>query len=180
MFVAIFPPVEVREALLDAVMELPVRGKVRWNRPEAVHLTLKFLGEVSEDATYGIQSALENVCEQYAPFEVETSGFGAFPSNKRARVIWSGVGEGFEPLRSLAAEVEDSLERLGFERERRGYVPHITLGRARGRPVALDLAENAPESGHKFTASRVELVQSKLQRSGAVYSTVAACPFSEG
>jgi 2'-5' RNA ligase len=175
-FVAVFPPPEVRRALVGAAHELPVVGEVRWVRPENVHLTLKFLGDVSEDDLDRVAEALEPVRLRHGPFEAGLSGFGAFPSSRKARIVWAGIGDGSEPLRALARDVEASLEPLGFEREDRAYVPHLTLGRSRGRPVALEAVE-APSAIPGFTVRNVELVESVL---GAAYSTLATYLLSEG
>ena len=177
-FVAVFPPLEVRKALIGAARELPVVGEVRWIRPENVHLTLKFLGEVSHDTLEGTAQALEAVCGRHEPFEVEPSGFGAFPSAGRARIVWAGIGEGSDWLRALTNDVEASLEPLGFGREDRAYTPHLTLGRARGQPVAVEAAESHL-TVPGFTVRQMDLVQSVLGGAGATYSTLAAYPLSE-
>jgi len=177
-FVAIFPPPEVRETLLQAARNLSTQGNVRWSLPENVHLTLKFLGDVPEDDLEGVRGTLNLVCGRHEPFEAETSGFGAFPSAKKARVVWAGVGEGQDRLRSLAEDLESSLENIGFAAEGRVYRPHLMLGRARGRPAGLELPEAAAR-GLKFPVREVGLVRSVLGEAGAVYSTLAAYPLSE-
>jgi RNA 2',3'-cyclic 3'-phosphodiesterase len=178
-FVAVFPPPAVRRALSDAALELPVAGEVRWVRPENVHLTLKFLGDVPEDDLGRIAEALEQVSLRHGPFEAELSGFGAFPSARSARILWAGIGEGSEALRSLARDVDASLEPLGFEREDRAYVPHLTLGRARGRPVSLE-AGGTPPPVSGFLVGSVELVESVLGGAQSAYATLATYLLSEG
>jgi 2'-5' RNA ligase len=175
-FVAVFPPPEVRETLARAARRLPVSGEVRWVRPANVHLTLKFLGDVAEADLSRVAEVLEAIRERHEPFEVALCGFGAFPSGRRARILWASIGEGSEHLRALARDVELSLEPLGFERETRPYTPHLTLGRARGRPVSLDAA-GASEPGPHFWVRRMELMKSVLGGAGADYSTLAAYPF---
>jgi len=177
-FVAVFPPPETQKALADAARRLPVVGKIRLIPPANVHLTLKFLGDVSQEELERVAEALEPMRERNESFEAGVSGFGAFPSSKRARVLWAGIGEGADGLRALAEDVEERLELLGFEREGRGYVPHLTLGRAGGRPVALEALETF-SSVPTFLVRRVELVESVLGRAGATYSTLAAYPLSE-
>ena len=178
-FVAVFPPPEIRRALAGAARKLPVAGEVRWARPENVHLTLKFLGDVPEDDLHQIAEVLEPLRLRHGPFEARLSGFGGFPSARRARIVWVGIGAGSEPLRALARDVEASLEPLGFEREDRAYVPHLTLGRARGRPVALGDVET-PSNVADFRVRSVELVESVLGGGGAAYTTLATYPLSEG
>ena len=174
-FVAIFPPPEIRETLVREARKLPVSGEVRWVRPANVHLTLKFLGDVAERDLSQVAEVLEKIPQRHEPFEVTPSGFGAFPSGRRARIFWAGIGEGSERLRALARDVDASLEPLGFEREARPYTPHLTLGRARGRPASLDAAE-ASAPGPRFWVRRVELMKSEPGGSGATYSTLAAYP----
>jgi RNA 2',3'-cyclic 3'-phosphodiesterase len=178
-FVAVFPPPEVREALALAARGLPVTGKMRLTPPANVHLTLKFLGDVPREDLAGVAEALGSLRGRHEPFEAGISGFGAFPSLTKARVLWAGVGEGAEGLRALARDVEESLEPLGFEREDRAYVPHLTLGRARGRPVKLEVPQ-APPPVPGFHVREVQLVESVLGAAGARYSVVAAYPLSEG
>ncbi len=182
-FVAVFPPLEVREALAGAARELRVAGEVRWIRPENLHLTLKFLGDVvPEDAPDRIAEVLGPLRLRHGPFEARISGFGGFPSARRARIVWAGIGGGSAPLRALALDVESSLEPLGFERENRAYVPHLTLGRARGRPVALEDVETDVETPSEiggFRVRSVELVESVLG-GGAAYTTLATYPLSKG
>ncbi len=178
-FVAVFPPPGVREALAGAARELPVVGPIRWVRPENVHLTLKFLGDVSKvDLLDRVAGALEAVCGRHEPFEVEPSTFGAFPSAGRARILWAGFDEGSDRLRALAEDVEASMEPLGFEREDRTYMPHLTLGRARARPVVL-AAVDTPSTLPNFTVRNVELVGSVPGGAGVTYSTLATYPLLE-
>ena len=175
-FVAVFPPPEVREALARAARKLAVSGEVRWVRPANIHLTLKFLGDVAEADLSRVADVLEAIRERHEPLEVALCGFGAFPSGRRARILWAGIGEGSERLRALARDVELSLEPLGFEREARPYTPHLTLGRARGRPASLVDTAEASEPGSHFWVRRMELMQSVLGGAGAEYSTLAAYP----
>jgi 2'-5' RNA ligase len=177
-FVAVYPPSEARRALVEAAQALDVVGEVRWTRPERAHLTLKFLGDVAEEDLGPVAKTLEPVCLRHEPFEARPSSFGAFPSTRRARIVWAGIGEGSEPLRALAEDVETSLEPLGFEREGRTYVPHLTLGRARGRPVSLEVVETPP-AVLGFIVRNVELVESVLGGE-PTYSTLATFPLSEG
>jgi RNA 2',3'-cyclic 3'-phosphodiesterase len=176
LFVAVFPPLGLREALVRAARGLPVAGDVRWIRPENVHITLKFLGEVAQENFSRVAHALEPVRERHEPFEVAPEGFGAFPSPRRAQVLWAGVGEGADRLSALARDVEASLEPLGFDREPRRFIPHLTLGRARRRPAAL--GAGTARIGGNFSVRRMHLVQSALGAQGASYTTLAAYALS--
>lgn len=174
-FVAIYPPPEVRASLSQTVRDLLPQDVFRWIDPANVHLTLKFLGETGEESLPDLGETLDAVCERHAPFEARPRGIGAFPSPRKARIVWAGVERGADELNALASDLEESLASLGFERERRGFKPHITLGRSRNRPGVLPPGTGAVEAP-AFTARRVELVESKLGESGAVYKTLSAHP----
>ena len=175
-FVAVFPPPRVREALFRAARDLPASKAFRLIGPQKLHLTLKFLGNVAEDDLGRVSQALEQLRGRHEPFEVSTSGFGAFPSERRARILWAGVGEGSGPLRAVALSVEDLLEPAGFGREQRPYVPHLTLGRARGRQEKLDGASVSPPA-LRFTLSSVDLVESVPGEGGITYSVLETYSF---
>lgn len=161
---------------LDAAKEA-ARGLgdgVRWTKPENVHLTLKFLGEVSNEALQGICDTLRETCSSHAPFEARLRGLGAFPSPRRARILWSGVGEGFKEISALAESVSSTLERSGFRREGRLYVPHATLGRARGSSVGIDLSGEDVLETPVFRVASAQLTKSTLAPEGSNYETVEA------
>jgi 2'-5' RNA ligase len=175
-FVAVFPPPAIREALFRAARDLPASKAFRLIGPEKLHLTLKFLGNVAEDDLSRVAQALEPLRERHEPFEVSISGFGAFPSERKARILWAGVGEGSEPLRAVALSVEDLLEPAGFGLEQRPYVPHLTLGRARGRQAKLDGASVSPPA-LRFTLSSVDLVESVPGEGEVTYSVLETYSF---
>ena len=169
-FVAVFPPREVQRTLVEAARSLPTEA-FRLIVPERVHLTLKFLGEVPPEDLPRLASALERMERPGAPYEAATSGFGVFPSARRARILWAGIGDGSEELVSLAHAVEAALEPEGFDREDRPFVPHMTLGRAR-RPATFDPSAAAlPEL--RFPVRKLHLVESRHEGSGVVYSSLA-------
>lgn len=170
VFVAVFPPPEVQEALIESARTLPTDA-FRLTAPERVHLTLKFLGEVPREDLLRVTSALERMDRGAEPFDATTSGFGAFPSTRRARILWAGIGEGTEGFRALSRAVEDLLEPEGFAREDKPFIPHLTLGRAR-RPVNFDPGEaGLPKLG--FSVRKIDLVQSRQGESGVTYPVLA-------
>ena len=170
-FVAVFPPPEVQRTLVAAARTLTPGEGFRLTSPEKVHLTLKFLGDVREEDLNGIAEALMPLEGLYRPFAATTYEFGVFPSARRARNLWAGIGEGAERLGALARDTETLLESIGYEAEARPYVPHLTLGRAR-RAVAFDPDDaRAPEL--RFTVEEVRLVESRPVGGGVVYATLA-------
>ena len=150
----------------------------RWTHPEGIHLTLKFLGEISDPQMKHVVEALTPIAT-FEAFHVEVKGFGFFPDAGRPRVFWVGV-EAPPALAELAARVDGALEKVGFLREPRAYTPHLTLARfpaPRAQP-ALEAAlarYKAPAVGG-FEASEFYLFESKLSPQGAQYRKVMRFP----
>ena len=173
VFVAVFPPATVQEALAEAARALPTDA-FRLTPARRVHLTLKFLGDVSPGDLPRVAAALGRAARTGAPFDAAVSGFGAFPSARRARILWAGIGAGADGFRALSRAVEDLLEPESFARDDRPFVPHLTLGRAR-RPVPVELGgANVPLPG--FAVGALDLVESRQDGSGVTYSVLARCP----
>jgi len=148
-----------------------LRG-IRWVRPENMHLTLRFFGDVDEETLDEIEEVMLSVGRLHGPCQASVEGAGAFPSAVRARVFWLGIKDDESgSLRALHANLEKGLEKIGFPAEDRPFTPHLTLGRARHRlPPARDILE--PLSDHscgELTVDRLVLFESRLQPTGAVY-----------
>ena len=145
---------------------------------ENVHLTLKFLGNVSASKLEEVKSALAHVT--FPLFSLEIKGAGAFPNLKRMNVIWVGVGEGWSQVELIFEQTEKLLHQLGFSRETRPFSPHITVARVKsGRKrdeIAAFLAHLAGESFGTFSVESVRLKQSVLSPSGPKYSTLFEAP----
>lgn len=175
LFIALDIPAEVRERLVQYLERMaPLAPDARWARIESLHVTLKFIGEVSESKVEEITTAVAAV--KALPFAVEFKGIGFFPNPRAARVFWAAV-EASEALAQLAAEIEDKLEKLGIAREKRAYHPHLTLARAPERSDSRHCfrllqeslnAEGAPFFG-TMTAREFFLYQSQIMRGGARY-----------
>ena len=174
MFVALNLPDEVRRALWAAAA--PVREldlPLKWVRPEGIHVTLKFLGEVSERREPELRSALGRAAAGSHALPLAIDGFGAFPGFARPRVIWAGL-EPDPALEALQHRVEREFQPLGFAPEQRPFRPHLTLGRAArdARPKPCKgLEETLTGLQHHETTivAAVDLMQSVLQSGGAVY-----------
>ncbi|NIU74883.1 MAG: RNA 2',3'-cyclic phosphodiesterase, partial [Gammaproteobacteria bacterium] len=129
VFVAVNPTDEERARLDEASRPLREAGyPVRWLPPENVHLTLKFLGEVTDEQADEVTAAVAEAVAGLGSFDMTVSGFGAFPSPKRPSVVWAGI-EADEALRAVHERVESALESIGFPRETRPFRPHLTIGR---------------------------------------------------
>jgi len=177
LFVAVDVPDALRDAIESEVVELlrPQLPEARWTRPEGRHLTLKFLGEVPEERTADVAEALREAACGHPPFRTAFATLGGFPSMRRPRVLWVGIGEGADAMAGVAADVDAALEPLGFAREKRPFAAHLTLARFKvPKPVGDLPAVLVPAKG--FTAAEVVLVRSQLHPKGARYTEVARFP----
>jgi 2'-5' RNA ligase len=128
-FVAVPLPGAVQTEIAEAAREL---SGVKWSKkPENFHVTLKFLGAVAAERLAALQEALTPALADVAPFELEVRGFGAFPSDQEATVLFAGVEDGQGRLERLAATVEAVATRLGFDRDERRFTGHVTVGRSK-------------------------------------------------
>ncbi len=175
-FIAIpLPPVLLAELkkVIEQLRNLS-RG-VNWVKPESIHLTLKFLGNLRKDELSKVFEGMEKIFHS-APvtFKLTACGLGAFPSLRRPRVLWVGIkGSGLEQLLNLQKLIETELNQRGFPAEERPFSPHLTLAR-------IKFADNLDELMHAFTSypfpeleflvENVQVMRSELRPQGAVYS----------
>ena len=172
LFVAIRPPEEVRDLLIDAMDDSPA---LRWVGDEQLHLTLRFIGEVERPLANDIAAALQDL--RSTAFELRLSGVGKF-ERRNGGAIWAGV-EPKEPVGVLAAKVERTLQQIGLEPEHRAFSPHITLARwNRGSAEAVDgfIRKNSNLRSEPFPVDRFIVFESHLSRHGPHYEEVAAFP----
>lgn len=181
LFVAVDPSEAVRDALAATITSgRAVAPDAKWVRPEAVHLTLAFLGNVDDALAPQVASALAGVAHRHAPIELAARGVGSFGGARRPGVLWVGLEGQVAALQALQADVEAALVPLGYQLEERAFRPHLTLARARegrGDP-ALGAARDALGPGElgSFTAGELILYQSQLSPRGAKYLALARHP----
>jgi 2'-5' RNA ligase len=186
LFVALEIPAAVRDNLTAQVAELrELSAKVadkrpRWVRPENLHVTLKFIGEVSPTKLEGIRDALSAIRSD-APVEIKFRGLGFFPNEQHPRVLWAGL-DASANLPPLAGDIDGALETQGIALERRPFTPHLTL--ARIEPPGLHeklraaIQKNGAREFGSFQTREFYLIESKLKPSGAEYTTLASYPFT--
>ena len=181
LFVALEIPSEVREnlaALLDSLRS--ISKDPRWVRPQNLHVTLKFLGEIAEAKVEDIRNALREKRSEQA-VTLDFRGLGFFPNEKHPRVFWAGI-EASANLKTLAANIDGATEKLGIPREQRPFSPHLTLARFErpGLPEALRqaIAANMERAFGSLQTNEFHLIQSELRRSGAEYTTLERFQFA--
>lgn len=185
IFIALDIPDEIRARLREYIERVRhLDPQAPWVKPESLHVTLKFVGETSDARLQQMKEALNKI--KGKPFQVEFKDVGFFPSHNSGRVFWAGV-HASEALAQLASRVDDELGKLGIEREKRAYHPHLTLARAGSRSgknqtfKQLPRGINPDEHPHfgTMTAREFYLYKSELSRSGARYTKLERFPLEQ-
>lgn len=156
--------------------------RVGWEKPEKIHLTLKFLGEAGDEQVEKLKTAVEDASKNISNFNLQISGTGVFPSARNARILWLGLKDEMGNLSKLNELLEDACERNGFPRETRRFKPHLTIARLREPQKSRELIEKHLENEFEtieFEVPETVIYQSKLQPHGSIYSVVSKYKFKE-
>ena len=182
-FLALTLPLEVRRALTDAQEALRAAdADVAWVRPEQLHLTLKFLGEVTDAQREAIDEGMRRVAAAHRGFTTQARALGTFPPGRAPRIVWAGVDDSGGAVSRLAETSETRAEAAGVPREARGFLPHVTVGRVRSARGTQELVRRLTDLAWPGTPSwdvrQVTLFQSLLDARGAQYRVVAEYPLA--
>jgi 2'-5' RNA ligase len=181
-FLAIDPPAVVLGNIqaMQNRLKKSVQGMIRWVRPEGIHLTMKFFGDISAQDVENISEVIARRTRAVPPFKLKISDLGAFPDVIRPRVIWLGITGQLAPLLSLQKDLEEEFAILGFPKEERPFRAHLTMGRVKVPKGIIGLAPAVEAGGNltagNFTVGEVTLFQSSLSPRGAIYTKLAAFP----
>lgn len=181
----IFAAIDVSETARRAVSEYIefLRGefpreRIGWATAEKLHLTLKFLGETSDEQLKRFVGAVENTANKFQPFALEIGGAGVFPSARNARVLWLGVSDENNSLHKLSESLEEECGRQGFARENRKFKAHLTVARLKQKPDAALIEKHltgAFQASEPFSASEIVIYESELLPHGSRYSALLRC-----
>ena len=180
-FVAVEIPEDIRSRIKDLLVALHIAaGHVRWSRPEGLHITLKFLGEVPADRLSDVEAGLRSISIQdWEARPIHVRGYGYFPNERAPRVIWLGIEAG-PALPRLAAQIDSALLPLGFSKEEQPFSPHLTIGRLRESGMLDGLREQLrrrePLEFGSFQPREFFLYESRTAPGGSVYRKVARFP----
>ena len=173
------------EQVSDNLQELLEGMPIRWIAVPNIHLTLKFLGDVSEKNIPMIKEILKTEAASHKHFEISVGGFGVFPNFTRPRVIWVGV-EAPDELENLQRRIDLETARLGYVPDRRKYNPHLTLGRVSRnanpkevRSISAVLRKQRVGFLGAVRISEVNLFRSDLGPRGAVYTKMFTAPIGQ-
>jgi 2'-5' RNA ligase len=184
-FVALEIPAEIQKFIAHStahVQKALPRPLIRWVAPQNVHLTLKFLGDVSPANLEKLAEALKVEVVTHETFSMSVGGLGSFPNPRRTHIIWIGL-EVPAALTVLLHGVEAVAERLGYASEDRPFSPHLTIGRVKQNPSGTDfhrirsaLEETTIGTLGTFLVNAVHIFKSDLQLGGSVYSHLYTLP----
>ena len=177
-----FIAIELNEEVLGALKEVQEYLKkldvdVRWVNYKNIHLTLKFLGNLSPKKLKSVIEVFPSLFEDFQPFEINITRLGVFPTLQQPRVIWAGVEKNADCLIAIATQVEKGLCRLGFPKEKRGFSPHVTVGRVRSPKNQILLPQALKEYILPVeltqTIHQIILFKSTLTSQGPIYDPLS-------
>ncbi|HBQ38923.1 MAG TPA: RNA 2',3'-cyclic phosphodiesterase [Candidatus Omnitrophica bacterium] len=182
-FLAVELPADIRRSLADLQSQLAkTRADVKWTEEENLHITMRFLGEITGPQRQGLEEMLRRAASRHHATTVQLDGLGAFPSVDSPRVLWVGIREGQEELTKIAQEIEQGVTALGLPKEDHQFSAHVTLGRVRSPKHRAQLVAamravtwTRPEP---FMATHLTLFQSTLTSAGARYTPLVKFPYS--
>ena len=185
-FIAIEISEELKGALERIESHLKYAGAdIKWAKPDSIHLTLKFLGDITEEQRKEISGKLDEISKSVQPFDVTLKDIGAFPKIEHPRVIWVGLDNGAAQSVEIASRVEAALSTLGFAKEDRAFSPHLTIGRVRSSHNVDKLKEKIPGAASDILSSgeivhrvaSIVLFQSTLTPHGSIYTKLHESAF---
>ena len=180
-FIAIEIPETIKKSIADITESLKKSGSdVKWVSDENIHITLQFLGETEESLIPDIKGALYKILAPYSPFYIKITDVGCFPSGRRPRVIWVGMEES-QFMINLYKDISSEMVKFGYQKEERGFTPHVTIGRVKSNRNTGELLRRLDELRVRdfpdFEVHNVTLMKSELKPSGAKYYSLAEIPF---
>lgn len=185
-FIAVDPGKAIRDRLVALQDALARAGaEVKWVGPDNLHVTLLFLGEVVDKDVPSVCRVVREVAGRHAPFTMSVEKTGCFPSVRRPRILWVGVGQGAAELSALHDDLEQPLLDLGcYRREERRFTPHITLGRNRKEgshaELAAALVKKSDWKAGEIAIHEILVMSSELTSEGPEYTVLSRAPCGAG
>ncbi|HBR18047.1 MAG: 2'-5' RNA ligase [Deltaproteobacteria bacterium RIFCSPLOWO2_12_FULL_43_16] len=177
-FVRAFIAIELPSIIVKSLGEIQdnlrdTTNKITWVKPDNIHLTMKFLGNIETDKAHAIEKILKNIVSQISIGKLSVEGVGAFPTINNPRVIWVGI-EDDKNLLKIYTQLEDGLASLGFKKEDRPFKPHLTLGRVKFLKDKKGLKERLEKLADiklaSFIVDSLILFKSELTPEGSLYT----------
>jgi 2'-5' RNA ligase len=187
----VFIAIDIDEQILRALKDLQSqlqdkadikKGDVKWVRPELMHLTLKFLGEIKDKEIVQVCTIIETVVARHSGFDLDVESVGHF-GGRNARLLWVGTGEGNEQLKQLQEDIEEQLAQAGWPKENREFTGHMTLCRIRNTKAGSKMSQLSQEyKEYEIGTTPVDSVvvyESQLTPSGPIYTAIGTYKLKE-
>ncbi len=176
IFIAVDISNEARQRVvqhIDEMRQLTKAVRVRWERPEKLHITLKFLGDVNDRQLAHVRDIVGSIAKTEEPLTAELAGTGVFPNEQRAHVLWIGMRRGGDKVIEIARQVESMCGQFGFAEDDRAFSPHLTIARLKDRRHSRELIVQHLEANFEpvaFEVREFKIYESKLLPSGSIYT----------
>lgn len=175
-FIAVELDDEIRERLVRVQERLEnTGGDLKMVEPENIHLTLRFLGDVSRSKLRAVEDVLNDISYP-DPFEIQVSSLGVFPNPSYIRVVWAGVDDGSEELKSIRSEIDQGLSGIGISSDDKDFTPHYTIARVKSgkakEKIRSLVENNSDRKWGEYVADEIDLMKSELTSEGPIYSTL--------
>jgi RNA 2',3'-cyclic 3'-phosphodiesterase len=183
-FIAISLPEHIIEEIGKMQKKVRKSGfKMRWVKPENIHITLKFLGDIHSQMIQPIVNCMDRCGKEHHFVQLFSKGIGVFPGLKRPRILWAGIDGETDALRAIQEQLDEYLRVTGLPKENRPFKGHLTIGRFKGRADSKKLLSVIKEFSvfetKSFSAETLSLYKSDLTPSGAIYTRIAAAPLQK-
>jgi RNA 2',3'-cyclic 3'-phosphodiesterase len=177
-----FVAIEISQDTKSVIAELQdklreAEADVSWTRPDNIHLTLKFLGEVSEVLIADIARVCQECAADSPSLAFTLNGAGVFPDMRQPRVLWVGLGGDVGPLVQLQTQLDEKLSAIGFERERKPFRAHLTMGRVKSKrnsDALMTMLKESEPAPMAFNVTEIALIRSQLHPAGSRYTRLAS------
>lgn len=177
LFIAIELDEEIRAELFAEIKYLKSHfPEIRWVRPENLHITMKFLGNIAENEIEDISEIMDIAAEKNPPFSAEIQDLGCFPHVERPRIVWAGCRQGSLEISNIVSCLDEKLKLLGYKPEKRNFTPHITIGRVKKPAQAMGIEEIINDAQQIdfgiLDVSAITLFMSELKKEAPRYSAM--------
>ena len=177
-FIALKLPVSIIDYAAQIQSAIKARGlQLRWVKPSSLHLTLKFLGNIRKEDVHSVGLSLKSATQEAVSFVLTMQGLGIFPSIKKPKVFWIGLGGQTDELHNLHSKIEDKLQTIGFVKDKRGFKAHLTLARFKAHVNVERVYKIIEELGcftpQPFSADHLVFYKSDIKSEGAVHTPLA-------
>jgi len=172
-FIAIEISESVRKKIADLQEELKKhKERISWTKPDNIHLTLKFLGDIEESKTKSIGESLTIATKELQPFNFFVKELGVFPNFRRPRVLWVGINNPGNELNNIHSKIEQQLNQLGFQKEKKRFNPHLTIGRVKSQvsDQFIERFKTVKFDGNEVKVAEIIFMKSQIHPKGAIYT----------